>query len=135
MEQTTYGRRLYAIGGNVEASYLAGIKVKQLRITTFALTGLGAAIAGLMYASRVASSNPTQGSGLMLEAIAAVFLGMTMSEEGEPRVLYTLIGVLILDVLDNGLTQMSVDSYIREILVSSIFIIAVAFSSITKSKN
>lgn len=135
LEQTTYGRRLYAIGGNVEASYLAGIKVKQLRMTAFALTGLGAAIAGLMYASRVASSNPTQGSGLMLEAIAAVFLGMTMSEEGEPRVLYTLIGVLILGVLDNGLTQMSVDSYIREILVGSIVIIAVAFSSITKSKN
>ena len=135
LEQTTYGRRLYAIGGNVEASYLAGIKVKQLRMTAFALTGLGAAIAGLMYASRVASSNPTQGSGLMLEAIAAVFLGMTMSEEGEPRVLYTLIGVLILGVLDNGLTQMSVDSYIREILVGSIVIISVAFSSITKSKN
>ena len=54
LEQTTYGRRLYAIGGNVEASYLAGIKVKQLRMTAFALTGLGAAIAGLMYASRVA---------------------------------------------------------------------------------
>ena len=135
LEQTTYGRRLYAIGGNVEASYLAGIKVKQLRMTAFALTGLGAAIAGLMYASRVASSNPTHGSGLMLEAIAAVFLGMTMSEEGEPRVLYTLIGVLILGILDNGLTQMSVDSYIREILVGSIVIIAVAFSSITKSKN
>ena len=135
LEQTTYGRRLYAIGGNVEASYLAGIKVKQLRMTAFALTGLGAAIAGLMYASRVASSNPTQGSGLMLEAIAAVFLGMTMSEEGEPRVLYTLIGVLILGILDNGLTQMSVDSYIREILVGSIVIIAVTFSSITKSKN
>ena len=135
LEQTTYGRRLYAIGGNVEASYLAGIKVKQLRMFAFALTGLGAAIAGLMYASRVASSNPTQGGGLMLDAIAAVFLGMTMSEEGEPRVLYTLIGVLILGVLDNGLTQMSVDSYIREILVGSIVIISVAFSSITKSKN
>ena len=135
LEQTTYGRRLYAIGGNVEESYLAGIKVKKLRMTAFALTGLGAAIAGLMYASSVASSNPTQGSVLMLEAIAAFFLGMTMSEEGEPRVLYTLIGVLILGILDNGLTQMSVDSYIREILVGSIVIIAVAFSSITKSKN
>ena len=60
---------------------LAGIKVKQLRLSAFALTGVGA-VAGLMYSSRVASSNPTQGSGLMLEAIATV-LGMTMSEEGE----------------------------------------------------
>ncbi len=135
MEQTTYGRRLYAIGGNTEASFLAGIKVKQLRLSAFALTGVGAAIAGLMYSSRVASSNPTQGSGLMLEAIAAVFLGMTMSEEGEPRVLYTLLGVLILGVLDNGLTQMNVDSYIREVLVGFIVILAVAFSSITKKRN
>jgi ribose transport system permease protein len=126
---------LYAIGGNAEASFLAGIKVKQLRLSAFALTGLGAAIAGLMYSSRVASSNPTQGSGLMLEAIAAVFLGMTMSEEGEPRVLFTLVGVLILGVLDNGLTQMNVDSYIREILIGFIVILAVAFSSITKRRN
>ena len=126
---------MYAIGGNTEASFLAGIKVKQLRLSAFALTGLGAAIAGLMYSSRVASSNPTQGSGLMLEAIAAVFLGMTMSEEGEPRVLFTLLGVLILGVLDNGLTQMNVDSYIREILIGFIVILAVAFSSITKRRN
>ena len=97
-----------------------------------ALTGFGAAAAGLMYASRVASANPTQGSGLMLNAIAAVFLGMTMSEEGEPRVHATLIGVLILGVLDNGLTQMSVDSYVRDILVGVIIIAAVASSSLWK---
>jgi len=135
LEQTIYGRRLYSIGGNAEASLFAGIKVKQLRLSAFALTGLGAAIAGLMYSSRVASSNPTQGSGLMLEAIAAVFLGMTMSEEGEPRVLFTFLGVLILGILDNGLTQMSVDSYIREVLIGFIVILAVAFSSITKRRN
>ncbi len=135
LEHTIYGRRLYAIGGNIEASYLAGIKVKILRMSAFGLTGLGAAIAGLMYASRVASANPTQGSGLMLDAIAAVFLGMTMSEQGEPKVLATLLGVLILGVLDNGLTQMNVDSYIREILVGSIVIFAVAFSSLSHKKT
>jgi ribose transport system permease protein len=85
-----------------------------------------------MYASRVASANPTQGSGLMLDAIASVFLGMTMSEEGEPRVTYTLVGVLILGVLGNGLTQMNVDSYVREILIGSIIILAVATSSFGK---
>lgn len=135
LEQTTFGRRLYAIGGNMEAAKLAGIRVRTLRMSAFALTGLGAATAGLMYASRVASANPTQGSGLMLDAIAAVFLGMTMSEEGEPRVLATLVGVLILGILDNGLTQLSVDSYIREILVGAIVVSAVAFSSISKQKR
>jgi ribose transport system permease protein len=85
-----------------------------------------------MYASRVASANPTQGSGLMLDAIAAVFLGMTMSEEGEPRVLHTVVGVLILGVLSNGLTQMNIDSYVREILIGSIVIGAVAASSLSR---
>ena len=130
-----HGRRLYSIGGNAEAARLAGVRVKQLRFAAFGLTGLGAAIAGLMYASRVASANPTQGSGLMLDAIAAVFLGMTMSEEGEPRVAHTLAGVLVLGVLSNGLTQMNVDSYVREILIGSIIIVAVAASSISKMKS
>lgn len=131
LEQTNFGRRLYAIGGNREAAFLAGIRVKRLRLLAFALTGLGAAGAGLMYAARVASANPTQGSGLMLDAIAAVFLGMTMSRQGEPRVVYTLIGVLMLGVLDNGLTQLSVDSYVREILVGLIVISAVATSALS----
>ena len=135
LEQTTFGRRLYAIGGNSEAARLSGVAVKRLRLAAFALTGLGAAIAGLMYASRVASANPTQGSGLMLNAIAAVFLGMTMSEEGEPRVHATVVGVLVLGALDNGLTQMSVDSYVRQILVGAIIVIAVSASSISKSSR
>jgi ribose transport system permease protein len=126
LEQTPYGRRLYAIGGNIEAARLAGTRVTRFRWLAFCFTGAGAAVAGLMYASRVASANPTQGDGLMLDAIACVFLGMTMSEEGEPRVLGTLLGVLLLGLLDNGLTQMNVDSYIREVLVGTIIILAVA---------
>jgi len=106
-----------------------------LRLIAFGLTGLGAAVAGLMYAARVASANPTQGAGLMLDAIAAVFLGMTMSRQGEPRVIYTLVGVLILGILDNGLTQLKVDSYIREILVGVIVIAAVAIASLYKTRR
>lgn len=88
-----------------------------------------------MYAARVASANPTQGSGLMLDAIAAVFLGMTMSRRGEPKVIYTLVGVLILGVLDNGMTQLRVDSYVREILVGLIVLAAVAVASLSKLRQ
>lgn len=133
LEQTTFGRRLYAIGGNIEAAHLSGVPVRRLKLIAFALTGVTAAAAGLLYASRVASANPTQGSGLMLNAIAATFLGVTMSEQGEPRVLATVVGVLILGVLDNGLTQMSVDSYVRQVLVGAIIVLAVAASSISKN--
>ncbi len=135
LEQTTFGRRLYAIGGNIEAAHLSGIAVKRLRLIAFALTGFAAAAGGLMYASRVASANPVQGSGLMLNAIAAVFLGTTMSRYGEPRILGTVIGVLVLGVLDNGLTQMSVDSYIRQILVGGLILLAVAASSLSQRRR
>jgi len=130
LEQTSYGRRLYAIGGNREAARLAGLKVVALRFSAFAFTGLGAALAGLMVASRVASANPTQGDGLMLTAIAAVFLGMTLTRDGQPRVLATLAGVVVLGVLDNGLTQMRVDSYVRQVLVGAIILVAVGASAL-----
>jgi ribose transport system permease protein len=129
LQKLVFGRHIYAMGGNAEAARLAGINTKRTRLIAFAFTGLGAAIAGLMYAARVASANPTQGSGLMLDAIAAVFLGMTISRHGEPRVINTLVGVLMIGVMSNGLTQLSVDSYIRDILVGSIVIAAVAVGS------
>lgn len=132
LEQTIFGRRLYAIGGNHEAARLAGVRVRFLRLLAFVVSGLGAAAAGLMLASRLASANPKQGDGLMLNAIAAVFLGMTMSEEGEPHVLGTLVGVLILGVLANGLTQLNIDSYIQQILTGGIIILAVTLSSLSR---
>jgi ribose transport system permease protein len=132
LEQTVFGRRLYAIGGNMEAARLAGIRVRSLRLLAFVISGLGAAIAGLMLFSRLASANPTQGDGLMLRAIAAVFLGMTMSEEGEPHVLGTLLGVLILGVLANGLTQLQIDTYVQQILTGGIIILAVTLSSLSR---
>ena len=130
LELTTYGRRLYAIGGNAEAARLAGVRVTLLRLSAYGFTGVGAAIAGLMYASRVASANPTQGAGLMLTAIAAVFLGMTVTRHGQPRVLASLAGVVVLGVLDNGLTQLQVDSYVREVLVGLIIVLAVSVSAL-----
>jgi ribose transport system permease protein len=135
LEKLVFGRHIYAMGGNAEAARLAGIHVRRTRLIAFCITGVGAAIAGLMYASRVASANPTQGSGLMLDAIAAVFLGMTIGRHGEPRVLYTLVGVLLIGVLSNGLTQLSVDSYVRDILVGSIIIAAVALGSVEKLRR
>lgn len=131
LEKRVFGRHLYVIGNNKEAAHYAGIAVKRQRLIAFALTGVGAALAGLMLASRVASANPTQGAGLMLDGIAAVFLGMSLHRSGEPHVPGTLVGVSMLGLLDNGLTQLSVDSYVREILVGVILLIAVGFSMVT----
>lgn len=130
MEKRVFGRHLYVIGNNKQTAHFAGIKVKRQRLIAFALTGCGAAVAGLMLASRVASANPTQGAGLMLDAIAAVFLGMSLHRSAEPHVMATFIGVLMLGLLDNGLTQLSVDSYVREILVGVILLVAVGISAL-----
>lgn len=132
LEHTTYGRRLYAIGGNVVAARLAGVRVRVLILIAFVVNGIGAGIGGLMLTSRLASANPTQGDGLMLNAIASVFLGVTLSEQGEPRVLGTLVGVLILGVLANGLTQLQIDTYVQQVATGAIVVAAVAFGSFAR---
>jgi len=132
LEQTVFGRRLYSIGGNMEASRLAGVRVRLLRLLAFVITGLGAALAGTMLTGQLATGNPTLGDNLMLNAIAAVFLGMTMSQEGEPHVLGTLVGVLLIGVLANGFTQLGVDTYIQRILTGAIIIASVTLSSLSR---
>lgn len=132
LTQTVYGRRLYAIGGNKEAARLGGVQVRFLRLTSFIISGLGGSIAGVLLVSRLASANPTQGDGYMLDAIASVFLGMTVSEEGVPNAWGTLLGIFILGVLTNGLTQLRIDTYIQQILTGGIIILAVMLSSLSR---
>lgn len=135
LEHTTLGRRLYAIGGNSEAAFLAGISVRRLRVIAFTLSGLGAAIAGIALTSRLASAHPQAGNPFMLNAAAAVFLGMTSFREGEPHVLGTLFGVLIMGVLGNGLNILGVNSYIQSILTGVIIVLAVLMSGLAKQKS
>lgn len=132
LEQTVMGRRLYAIGGNPEASFLAGIPVRRLRLAAFVCSGLGAALAGIVLTSRLFSAHPTAGEPLMLNSIAAVFLGMTMFREGEAHVLGTLFGVLILGVLSNGLNILQVNSYLQSVLTGVIIILAVLVSGLAR---
>ena len=132
LEKRRFGRWLYAIGSNAEAARLAGVPVWRIRLLAFVITGVGAAAAGLMIASRVASANPTQGDGIMLNAIAAVFLGMTLTRHGQPRVLATIVGVVVMGMLDNGLTQLNVNSYVREVLVGVIIVLAVSVATLAR---
>ena len=132
LEQTTLGRRLYAIGGNAEAAFLAGINVRLLRMIAFVCWGIGAAVAGIVLTSRLFSAHPTAGEPLMLNAIAAVFLGMTMFREGEAHVPGALFGVLILGVLSNGLNILQVNSYLQIVLTGVIIILAVLVSGLAR---
>ena len=132
--QTTYGRRLYAIGGNAEASFFSGINTKKVRLIAFAISGFFAALGGIVLTSRLYSAHPQAGSPFMLNAAAAVFLGMTAFKEGEANLWGTLLGVLIMGVMGNGLNIMGINTYVQSILTGIIIILAVLLSSLAKKK-
>lgn len=132
LTQTTLGRRWYAVGGNPEAAFLSGINVQKLRLGAFVLSGLGASLAGIVLTSRLASAHPLAGEPFMLTSIAAVFLGMTMFREGQPNIPGSLIGVLILGVLSNGLNILQVNTYIQDVLTGGIIVIAVLTSRLAR---
>ena len=125
MKKTVFGRKLYAIGGNENASVVAGIQVKKLKNITFALCGGLAGLTGILMASRLGSAHPTGGNGLFLQAYAAVFLGRTIFREGVPNIIGTFIGAAILGILANGLTILQVPTFMQDILTGVIIIAAV----------
>ena len=135
LEQMVFGRRLYAIGGNPEATFLSGINARLLRFIGFGISGITAAIGGIILTSRLASAHPQAGNPFMLNAAAAVFLGMTVFREGEAHVGGTFLGVLVMGVLGNGLNILGVNSYMQSILTGIIIVLAVLLSSLAKRKN
>lgn len=128
LRNTTIGRRWHAVGGNAEVAKLSGVHVNRVRFLAFVVAGAGAALAGVVLTSRLASATATSGDSYMLLAIAAVFLGMTISKEGTANIGGTLIGVGILGVLSNGLNIIGVSTYVQQFLTGVIIIAAVAFS-------
>ncbi|MCP4397027.1 MAG: ABC transporter permease [bacterium] len=135
LEQTTYGRRVYAIGDNAEAAYMSGIDTKFLRLIAFCLSGLTAAFGGIILTSRLFSAHPQAGNPFMLNAAAAVFLGMTVYREGEAHIGGTILGVLIMGVMGNGLNILGINSYVQSILTGAIIVLAVLLSSLSKGRN
>ncbi len=134
LEQTTFGRRLYAIGGNEEASFLSGIKTKQIRLQAFVISSFFASLGGIVLTSRLYSAHPQAGAPFMLNAPAAVFLGMTAFKEGEANIWGTLLGVFIIGVMGNGLNILGINTYVQSILTGIIIILAVLLSSLAKKK-
>jgi ribose transport system permease protein len=126
LTRTTLGRFIYAVGGNAEAARLSGIRVELVRTATFAISGLGAGIAGVVVASRVASGQADAGAGLELTAIAAVVLGGTSILGGEGAVWRSVVGVLILAMIGNGFNLLDLDPLYQQIVEGSLILLAVA---------
>ncbi|MGM0365907.1 MAG: ABC transporter permease [Actinomycetota bacterium] len=126
MNQSKWGRKIYAIGVNPMASYLSGINVKQVKFLTFVFCGLAASLGGLILTSLTMVGMPQHGEGLELTIISAILLGGTALGGGRGQILGTLTGILILSVLYNGLTMLNVYYYHVQIAQGAVLVAVVA---------
>jgi len=123
--QTVFGRHIYAVGGNMEATRLSGVNVSRVKLVVFALMGLMAAFAGIINTARLAAGSPSAGTNGELDAIAACFIGGTSMRGGSGTVHGALIGALVMASLDNGMSLMDVDTFWQMIVKGSILVLAV----------
>ena len=135
LNRTVLGRYLYAVGGNPEAARSAGLPVHRIAMVAFVVVAVTAAISGLVQAGRLDSFQPTIGVGFELNVIAAVILGGTRLSGGEGTVSGTLLGVLILGVLSNGLVLLDVNPFWQEVVRGTVIIIAVALDEMRKRRR
>jgi ribose transport system permease protein len=125
LQRTTHGRRIYAIGGNQRAAFLAGIPVKRYLVGVYVISGVLAALAGLVLTSRLGTAEPTAGTGYELDAITAVVLGGTSLFGGEGLLWGTIIGALILGIISNGLNLLNVNSFYQDAIKGVIILFAI----------
>lgn len=125
LHKTPFGRKTYAIGGNEKAALISGIKVPNVKIMIYSLSGMLAALAGAILTSRLNSAQPTAGTSYELDAIAAVVLGGTSLSGGKGRIFGTLIGALIIGTLNNGLNLLGVSSFYQMVVKGIVILIAV----------
>lgn len=125
VNRTQMGRHIYAVGGNAQAAKFSGINVSKVKFFVYTYTGIMAGIAGIVVASRLYSGQPTAGDGAEMDAIAAVVVGGTSMSGGSGKLGGTLIGVLIIGVLNNGLNLMGVDSNWQYIVKGLVILLAV----------
>ncbi|MEO6919614.1 MAG: ribose ABC transporter permease [Collimonas sp.] len=128
LDRTPIGRYIYAIGGNEEATRLSGIRIARYKLLVYAISGFTAAVAGLVLTSRLMSGQPNSGISFELDAIAAVVMGGTSIAGGRGSIIGTLIGALMLGVLNNGLNMMGVSPYLQNIVKGVIILLAIYIS-------
>jgi len=125
LRKTVYGMRVYAVGGNLQAARYTGIKVKNMLLSVYVISGFCSALGGVMIASRLYSANGLIGEGYELDAIAAAIIGGTSFAGGKGTIIGTLFGGLIMGILNNGLTILGVSYYSQQVVRGIVIIAAV----------
>lgn len=133
--QTVYGRRLFSVGGNFRAARLVGINPKLITLMAFVICSFCAALAGVVVTARIGTAEPFVKFGYVMDAFAIVFIGTSTSAEGEPGILGTLLGIVILGVLSNGMNLIGVPFSAQNVLKGVIILATVLTSSILRSKR
>nr|WP_275957931.1 ribose ABC transporter permease [Pseudomonas sp. dw_358] len=128
LQQTRIGRYIYAIGGNEEAVRLSGVRAPRFKLLVYCISGLTAAVAGLVLSSRLMSGQPNAGVGFELDAIAAVVLGGASIAGGRGVIVGTLVGAMLLGVLNNGLNMLGVSPYVQSVIKGGIILLAIFIS-------
>ncbi len=132
LTQTTFGRYVYAIGGNEEATWLSGVAVRFHKTMIYAVSGLMSAIAAVILTARLNSAQPIAGMMYELDAIAATVIGGTSLMGGEGTLGGTLVGALIMGVLRNGLNLLGVSSFLQQIVIGGVIVVAVLLDTVLK---
>lgn len=134
LRYTTYGRAMYVIGDNLEASYLAGLPVRRYRITAYVLSGLSAGLAAVFLTARLYAADPRAAPNIELTVITAVVLGGTSLAGGHGSLLGTLLGILVLSTLLNGLKLQSASTDIQNITQGLVLLVAVGIDQLRQGK-
>jgi ribose transport system permease protein len=131
---TTFGRSLFAVGGNPRAALLAGIDVSRVQLTAYVISGLSAGFAGAILAAQLSAGSPQAANGLELNAVAAVVLGGASLSGGRGRVWGTLLGALIMETLRNGLVLTDVSSFYQMIAWGAVLLLAVVIDQLRRGE-
>lgn len=125
LTQTKFGRNIYAVGGNRDAAILVGIKTRMVEFLVFGLAGMFAALAGILFASRMDAGQPSVGEGWLMGAITAAILGGTSLRGGQGSVVGTVLGALLLTVLANGTVLLNVSGFWQRVIVGGVVLVAI----------
>lgn len=135
LNNTKYGRNLYAVGGNPEVAFRAGINIRIYKFAAYVLSGLLCGFTGIVLTSRLGSGQPATGESLMLDSVAAVILGGASLSGGLGTITGTIIGVLVIGIMSNGLTLIGATYYTQEILKGVMLVLAVLLNAIRSRKK
>lgn len=132
LDKVVFGRYLYGVGGNEEASRLSGINVKKVKVLAYVINAVLAGVAGLVLLSRTNSGQPSAGTGYEMDAITSCVLGGISLSGGEGRLSMVIAGTLLMGVLSTGMIMLSIDDYVQQLVKGIVLILAVAYSQLTK---